>query len=70
MRNLLTICGAFVLLFVSSITGTDRAASKEIGPLRELARELIDGLDRAGGKPKNSRRLNKIRSWEKIPHDY
>ena len=58
MRNLLTICGAFILLFVSGITGTDRAASKEIGPLRELARELIDGLDRSGGKPKDCKKMS------------
>ena len=60
MRNLLTICGAFILLFVSGITGTDQAVSKETGPLRELARELIDGLDRSGGKPKNCKKMSGI----------
>ena len=57
MYKLLTICAAVALLGVSSIINADQAAEKKIEPLRELALELIDGLDRSRGKLENCRKM-------------
>ena len=57
MHKLLTICGAVVLLSVSSIINADGAITKKIEPLQGLALELIDGLDRSRGKLKNCRKM-------------